>query len=138
MTAIDFAAFVDELAAVSGETIRPFFRSALSVENKSQAGGFDPVTAADRAAETAMRALIKKTFPAHGIVGEEFPADCLGARALSERLIEGTLALHPEAGICWTLLALSGGHPVTLAGEWTPRGLWPLTAWDEDGRAVPL
>jgi myo-inositol-1(or 4)-monophosphatase len=75
MTAIDFAAFVDELALVSGETIRPFFRSALSVENKSSSGGFDPVTAADRAAEAAMRALIKKTFPAHGIVGEEFPAD---------------------------------------------------------------
>ena len=33
MTAIDFAAFVDELAAVSGETIRPFFRSALGGEN---------------------------------------------------------------------------------------------------------
>jgi myo-inositol-1(or 4)-monophosphatase len=75
MTAIDFAAFVDELAAVSGETIRPFFRSALSVENKSRSGGFDPVTAADRAAETAMRALIKKTFPAHGVIGEEFPPD---------------------------------------------------------------
>src|SRR5580693_5656284 len=75
MTAIDFAAFVDELATVSGETIRPFFRSALGVENKSASGGFDPVTAADRAAEAAMRALIKKTFPAHGVVGEEFPAD---------------------------------------------------------------
>jgi myo-inositol-1(or 4)-monophosphatase len=75
MTAIDFAAFVDELALVSGETIRPFFRSALSVENKSGSGGFDPVTAADRAAEAAMRALIKRTFPAHGIVGEEFPAE---------------------------------------------------------------
>jgi myo-inositol-1(or 4)-monophosphatase len=75
MTAIDFAAFVGELALVSGETIRPFFRSSLSVENKSASGGFDPVTAADRAAEAAMRVLIKKTFPAHGIVGEEFPAD---------------------------------------------------------------
>ena len=75
MMAIDFAAFVDELAAVSGETIRPFFRSALSVENKSHGGGVDPVTAADRAAETVMRALIKKTFPAHGIIGEEFPAE---------------------------------------------------------------
>jgi myo-inositol-1(or 4)-monophosphatase len=75
MTAIDFAAFVDELAMVSGETIRPFFRSALSVENKSHSGGFDPVTAADRAAEAAMRALINKTFPAHGIIGEEFPAE---------------------------------------------------------------
>jgi len=46
--------------------------------------------------------------------------------------------LHPGAGDCWPLLALSGGRPVTVAGEWTPRGLWPLTAWDEGGRAVPL
>ena len=75
MTAIDFAAFVDELAAISGETIRPFFRSALGVENKSRSGGFDPVTAADRAAEAAMRTLIKRTFPEHGVVGEEFGAD---------------------------------------------------------------
>jgi myo-inositol-1(or 4)-monophosphatase len=75
MTAIDFAAFVEELATVSGETIRPFFRTALGVENKSLSGGFDPVTAADRAAEAAMRALIKNTFPAHGILGEEFEAE---------------------------------------------------------------
>ena len=75
MTAIDFAAFVDQLAAVSGETIRPFFRTALGVENKSRSGGFDPVTAADRAAEAAMRALIKRTFPEHGILGEEFDAE---------------------------------------------------------------
>jgi SWIM zinc finger len=46
--------------------------------------------------------------------------------------------LHPDAGPCWALFALSGGHPVTVAGEWTPRGLWPLTAWDEAGRTVPL
>jgi SWIM zinc finger len=46
--------------------------------------------------------------------------------------------LHPGAGDCWPLLALSGGEPVTVAGEWTPRGLWPLTAWDEGGMAVPL
>jgi SWIM zinc finger len=46
--------------------------------------------------------------------------------------------LHPDAGHCWTLFALSGGHPVTVAGEWTPRGLWLLTAWDEAGRAVRL
>ena len=75
MTAIDFAAFVDQLAAISGETIRPFFRTALGVENKSRSGGFDPVTAADRAAEAAMRALIKTTFPEHGILGEEFDAE---------------------------------------------------------------
>jgi histidinol phosphatase-like enzyme (inositol monophosphatase family) len=72
MGAVDFAAFVDELADVAGEAILPFFRTALSIENKKLKGTFDPVTAADRAAETAMRALIRKQFPGHGIVGEEF------------------------------------------------------------------
>jgi myo-inositol-1(or 4)-monophosphatase len=72
MGPVDFATFVDKLAAVAGEAIRPFFRTALGVQNKDGTGAFDPVTEADRAAETAMRALIRKTFPAHGIVGEEF------------------------------------------------------------------
>jgi myo-inositol-1(or 4)-monophosphatase len=72
MTAVDFSAFVDQLATVSGEAILPFFRTSLGVEDKGSAAGFDPVTAADRAAENAMRALIKRNFPAHGIVGEEY------------------------------------------------------------------
>ena len=71
MTAIDFSSFVDHLATVSGETILPFFRTALAIENKKP-GGFDPVTAADRAAEDAMRTLIRRSFPAHGILGEEY------------------------------------------------------------------
>lgn len=71
MSLVDFATFVDELASLSGEAIRPFFRTTLGVENKS-IGSFDPVTEADRAAETAMRALIRRTFPDHGIIGEEF------------------------------------------------------------------
>ncbi|HVT56667.1 MAG TPA: histidinol-phosphatase, partial [Xanthobacteraceae bacterium] len=29
MGAVDFAAFVDELASVAGEAIRPFFRTTL-------------------------------------------------------------------------------------------------------------
>jgi myo-inositol-1(or 4)-monophosphatase len=72
MTAIDFAAFVDRLATVSGEAILPFFRTTLGVEDKGSAAGFDPVTAADRAAENAMRSLIKANFPEHGIIGEEY------------------------------------------------------------------
>jgi myo-inositol-1(or 4)-monophosphatase len=72
MTAIDFAAFVDQLATASGEAILPFFRTTLGVEDKGSAVGFDPVTAADRAAENTMRSLIKRNFPEHGIVGEEY------------------------------------------------------------------
>jgi myo-inositol-1(or 4)-monophosphatase len=74
MTAIDFASFVDHLATVSGETILPFFRTALAIENK-KVGGFDPVTAADRAGENIMRVLIRKTFPGHGILGEEYGSE---------------------------------------------------------------
>jgi myo-inositol-1(or 4)-monophosphatase len=72
MTAVDFAGFVDELADASGDAIRPFFRTSLSIEDKGHGRGFDPVTAADRAAESAMRALISRNFPTHGVVGEEF------------------------------------------------------------------
>ncbi len=39
MTAIDFAAFVDELATLSGEAILPFFRTSLGVEDKGSAAG---------------------------------------------------------------------------------------------------
>lgn len=72
MTAVDFAAFFDKLATVSGEAILPFFRTSLSIDDKSCGGVFDPVTAADRAAELAMRALIHANFPGHGVIGEEF------------------------------------------------------------------
>jgi hypothetical protein len=48
------------------------------------------------------------------------------------------LPLHPAAASCWPLFALSAGNPLTLAGEWSPRGLLPLTAWDETGQAVLL
>lgn len=75
MTAVDFAAFVDRLADASGDAIRPFFRTSLKVEDKSHGGTFDPVTAADRAAEAAMRTMIRETFPDHGVVGEEFGED---------------------------------------------------------------
>lgn len=37
----------------------------------------------------------------------------------------------------WRLLATSGGAPMTVAGEWTPSGLFPLSAWHDEG-PVPL
>ena len=53
------AQFVDELADAAADSIMPHFRAALSVESKGTAG-FDPVTVADRDAETAMRRLINQ------------------------------------------------------------------------------
>ncbi|MFC3694580.1 histidinol-phosphatase [Chenggangzhangella methanolivorans] len=71
MTAVDFAAFVDKLATASADAILPFFRTSLGVEDKTHGAGFDPVTAADKAGESVMRAMIRETFPGHGIIGEE-------------------------------------------------------------------
>jgi histidinol phosphatase-like enzyme (inositol monophosphatase family) len=90
MGAVDFAAFVEELARVAGDAIRPYFRTALGVEDKSRGAPFDPVTAADRAAEQAMRTLIQSTFPDHGIIGEEFGDD------------------RPDASFVWVLDPIDG------------------------------
>jgi histidinol-phosphatase len=107
MTAVDFEAFVGELATVSGDAIRPFFRTALGVEDKSRGGAFDPVTAADRAAEQAMRTLIRQKFPAHGIIGEEFGAE----RSDAEYVwvldpIDGTKSFISGLPLWGTLIAL--------------------------------
>lgn len=72
VTVIDFAAFIGRLATSSGDTILPFFRTTLTIDNKQPGRDFDPVTEADRAAEAVMRRLIKASFPQHGIIGEEF------------------------------------------------------------------
>jgi hypothetical protein len=42
-----------------------------------------------------------------------------------------------DRGSLWTLLAVSGGRPVTVAGEWHPDGLVALTTW-HGGNAVML
>ncbi len=115
MTAIDFAAFVDKLATASGETILPFFRTALTVEAKARDdGAFDPVTAADRAAEAVMRKLIRDTFPEHGIIGEEYGAEQADAEYVWVLdPIDGTKAFISGMPVWGTLIGLARfGEPV--------------------------
>ena len=59
----------EQLADLARKTVRPYFRSGLSVEAKGTAG-FDPVTEADRQTETVMRERLEVVFPEHGIIGE--------------------------------------------------------------------
>jgi hypothetical protein len=47
------------------------------------------------------------------------------------------LPLLNEDVSLWSLLAVSAGTPVTVAGEWTPDGLLPLTVWHHN-QAVRL
>lgn len=143
-TLADFAA---ELADAAREVTLPGAAAALPCENKAGGGAFDPVTAADRGAELAMRALIEARYPDHGIFGEEMAArPAQGALAWSLDPIDGTRAF-----ICgmpgWTTLIalLEAGEPViglidaprlderyvgTPEGTWlfSPEGQRPLAA----------
>lgn len=66
--------FFRRIATAAAQETLPRFRQFGDVINKIE-GGFDPVTEGDRQAEQAVRALIGKEFPDHGILGEEFGAE---------------------------------------------------------------
>jgi inositol-phosphate phosphatase / L-galactose 1-phosphate phosphatase / histidinol-phosphatase len=107
----EFVAFAGLLAEAAGEAIRPHFRSGLGFDDKADSS---PVTIADRAAEAAIRSLIEKAYPDHGIWGEE-----LGMiRPEAEYLwvldpIDGTKAFLAGKPLFCTLIALMrGGVPI--------------------------
>jgi myo-inositol-1(or 4)-monophosphatase len=60
-----------KLANAAGKVTLRHFRTNSAADHKGGAL-FDPVTAADREAETAMRAILAREWPGHGIAGEEF------------------------------------------------------------------
>lgn len=62
------AALMNRLADASSAVILQYFRKSFAVDAKTDA---TPVTIADRDAEAAMREVIARAFPDHGIVGEE-------------------------------------------------------------------
>ncbi len=66
----ELAEFAMRLADAARAETLPRWRGAGAARNKA-ATGFDPVTEADIASEQAMRALIERAFPDHGIAGEE-------------------------------------------------------------------
>lgn len=64
---------LDELGAeirTASRLALAWFRRPLDVESKTT-DGFDPVTAADRAVEDAIRTVLVERYPDHRIVGEE-------------------------------------------------------------------
>jgi myo-inositol-1(or 4)-monophosphatase len=63
--------FAQRTALAAGEAILPHFRVALDVEDKGGVKGYDPVTVADHAAESVIRAEIARVYGDHGIRGEE-------------------------------------------------------------------
>jgi inositol-phosphate phosphatase/L-galactose 1-phosphate phosphatase/histidinol-phosphatase len=68
----EFLAFADRLADAAGEVVRRYFRQPVEVITKAD---MSPVTIADRETEKLMRSLVAATYPAHGLIGEEFGAE---------------------------------------------------------------
>jgi histidinol phosphatase-like enzyme (inositol monophosphatase family) len=68
-------AFLIDLNAAAAEVILPLFRADHGLEDKGGAKGFDPVTAADKGAEAAIRRRIAERYPDHGVIGEEYGED---------------------------------------------------------------
>jgi histidinol phosphatase-like enzyme (inositol monophosphatase family) len=68
----EFLAFADRLADAAGEVVRRYFRQPVEVITKAD---MSPVTIADRETETLLRNLVGATYPAHGVIGEEFGAE---------------------------------------------------------------
>jgi len=72
----DFAGFFNQLADAARLVALKYFRQVIPVDDKQDKS---PVTQADREIEQVLRAMIRKTFPEHGIIGEEFGKDNEGA-----------------------------------------------------------
>lgn len=102
------------LADAARAAILPWFRvGAIDVENKALAG-FDPVTAADRAAEAAMREVLAERRPDDAILGEEM-GETPGTSGLTWVLdpIDGTRAFVAGAPTWGVLIAVADqGGPV--------------------------
>jgi len=91
-------------------TLAHFRSAALSADNKA-ATGFDPVTAADRASESAMRAVLAHRRPQDAILGEE-EAATPGTSGLTWVLdpIDGTRGYLSGTPTWGVLVALADDH----------------------------
>ena len=106
-----YLALAERLADAAGAVALRYFRTPVAVDDKPDAS---PVTIADREAEAAMRAMIERAFPAHGVIGEEHGrhnADASHVWVLDP--IDGTKSFITGRPIFGALIALCrDGMPV--------------------------
>lgn len=107
----DLIAIAHAALDASGAAIRPYFRTGLGADDKSDES---PVTAADRKAEEVLRAALAEATPEFGIIGEEFPSHNTSARFVWViDPIDGTRAFITGRTSFTTLLGLlENGEPV--------------------------
>ncbi|MEY4722383.1 MAG: hypothetical protein RIQ46_2108 [Pseudomonadota bacterium] len=107
----DDIALAHRLADAAAEAVRPHFRNGVSAERKGDA---TPVSLADRAAEEAMRAILRDHAPDDTVIGEEFAATAgTSGRSWVLDPIDGTTSFLAGRPIFGTLVALVvDGWPV--------------------------
>ena len=102
----DLEVTLRELCALAAAETLPRFRAGTAVDDKGD-GAFDPVTAADRGAEAAIRRALAARHPGHGVIGEEQGSD----RADAEFVwvidpVDGTRAFIAGLPLWTTLIGL--------------------------------
>ena len=114
MNEVDIRIYSETLELVAdaaGSAIRPYFRAITNIDIKNDK---TPVTAADKAAELAIREILADRHPDHGQIGEEFGTD----RDSSEYVwvidpIDGTSAFISGQPTFCTLIGLTWrGKPI--------------------------
>ena len=100
------------LADAAAAQSMAYFRTPLDIVTKADES---PVTLADRAAETAMRAVLADALPSDGIYGEEHGAERLdAARVWVLDPIDGTRSFITASPLWGTLIGVLEGERVVL------------------------
>lgn len=109
----ELANFALDLARTARAETLPRWVECCPAEDKG-AGAFDPVTKADLEAEQAMRSLIRKRYPDHGVTGEELADEpASGPYSWSLDPVDGTRSFICRLPNWTTLIALlDSGSPV--------------------------
>lgn len=107
----EFISAINQLADISGDVIRKYFRKPITVDDKPDAS---PVTIADREVEEKIREQIINLFPDHGIFGEEYGKSQMDAEYIWViDPIDGTKAFITGKPSFGTLIALlKDGYPI--------------------------
>ncbi len=120
----EYIDFAHRLGNIAGDILRDSVKAELALEIKPDG---TPVTAADRMVESSLRSEIERVFPAHGVIGEEFPS----ARADAEWVwiidpIDGTKEFIHGLPLFGVLLALAhdGELVLGLAEQPLTRDRW--------------
>ena len=111
----EYLNFANKLADAAGITSMEYFRTSLSIDNKSDES---PVTIADKNTELKIRSMIEKKYPNHGILGEEFDS------------------VNPNAEFIWVIDPIDGTNDyveVPFATSMNPTGDFTVNVWVKTG-----